>query len=140
MALHILSVLLATLALVVLGSLWYGPLFGKSWMQLIGIARPDVMTPEIKRMMAKSYGIQFLASLVLSFVMAHVIVFVLPTLHLEPTLGAALLGLLAWVGFVAPATLGSVLWEGRSWKYWGITAGYYLVALPFLGVFFTLWS
>ena len=45
-----------------------------------------------------------------------------------------------WLGFVMPVTLGIVLWEGKSWKLFGINAGYYLVSLPIMGVILAMWS
>jgi hypothetical protein len=36
-----LAVLVATVIYMVLGALWYGPLFGKAWMKAVGWAGPD---------------------------------------------------------------------------------------------------
>jgi hypothetical protein len=44
-----------------------------------------------------------------------------------------------WLGFVAPVTIGSVLWESRPWKFWFITAGYYLVVLLINGAILAAW-
>ena len=45
-----------------------------------------------------------------------------------------------WLGFVAPVTLGSVLWEGKSPKLWVLNNGYYLVSLIVMGVILALWQ
>ncbi len=45
----------------------------------------------------------------------------------------------AWIGFVAPVSLGIVLWDGKPWKLWMINAGYYLVGLLLIGSILALW-
>ncbi len=47
---------------------------------------------------------------------------------------------LATAGFVAPAQLSAVLWEGKSWKYGPSTSAYYFVALSLIGVLLSLWQ
>lgn len=44
-----------------------------------------------------------------------------------------------WLGFVAPVTLGAVLWEGKHWKLWFLNNGYYLVTLLLMGAVLALW-
>lgn len=39
-----------------------------------------------------------------------------------------------WLGFIAPVTLGVVLWEGKPWKLWVLHNAYYLLALLVMGV------
>ncbi|MBI2610525.1 hypothetical protein HYW60_01140 [Candidatus Kaiserbacteria bacterium] len=41
---------------------------------------------------------------------------------------------------LSPISRGSVLWDNKSWKYWFITSGYYLVALLLMGVVLALWT
>ena len=43
--------------------------------------------------------------------------------------GAIGLALIAWIGFVAPVLLGTVLWEQKPFQYYLINALYWLVAL-----------
>ncbi len=69
------AILLCVIAAVVLGSLWYGPLFGKPWMKMIKLDMPKKMTPAVKKMMMKSYALQTLGSILMAFVMAHSMVF-----------------------------------------------------------------
>jgi TRAP-type C4-dicarboxylate transport system permease small subunit len=70
-----LAILVCGLVSMVLGSLWYGPLFGKPWMAMIGIKKPDVMTPAIKKMMAKSYSIMFIGSLLMAFILGNILAY-----------------------------------------------------------------
>ncbi len=134
------AILVAALFAIVLGALWFGPLFGKQWMRIIGIAMPGEMTRSMKQSMMRSYAIQAIASLVMSFVLAHMLAFTMSFMEVEGIFGALTGALWLWLGFVVPATIGSVLWENRPWKYWFINAGYYLVALCGMSAILTLWQ
>lgn len=134
------AVLACTLLAVGIGSLWYGPLFGKQWMRIIGIAMPGEITKAIKREMMKAYGIQMLASFGMAFVLAHFLQFAGAFMEAEGVLAAATGAIWVWVGFVVPVTLTSVLWENRPWRYWFITAGYFLVTLVLMSVLLSVWA
>lgn len=134
------AVLAAGVMAIVLGSLWYGPLFGRMWMRLIGTAMPGEITPAMKSSMVRSYAIQTVTTLVMSFVMAHVLFFVTEMFDIEGVIGGVTAAIWIWLGFVVPVTIGSVLWENRPWRYWFITAGYYLVTLSAMGVIFAVWQ
>lgn len=133
------AVLAAVVAAIVLGTLWYGPLFGKMWMRIVGISMGE-MTPAIKRSMVRSYSILALATFVMSFVLAHALLFASELTEAEGVLAAATTAIWIWLGFVVPVTLGPVLWENRPWKYWFITAGYYFAALILMAVVITVWA
>jgi prolipoprotein diacylglyceryltransferase len=134
------AVLLSAIVAIVLGSLWYGPLFGRSWMRIVGIKKPDEITPAIKRMMIKSYSITIVTSFVMAYVLAHVMYYASSVTRVTGVDAGVQAALWTWLGFVVPATLGSVLWEDRPWKYWFITAGYYLVSLVLMGVILSVWQ
>lgn len=63
-------VLLAALVPMVIGFLWYGPLFGKAWMKASG------MTPEMAReaSMVKVFGFSFLFCVMVSFVLQFLVI------------------------------------------------------------------
>jgi len=134
------AVLSASVAAIVLAALWYGPFFGKQWMRIIGITMPGEMTTAIKRSMIRSYAIQGVTTLVMAFVMAHVLFFITELFDVEGVIGGVTAAIWIWLGFVVPVTIGSVLWENRPWRYWFITAGYYLVTLSLMGVIFAVWQ
>ena len=58
----------------VFGAIWYGPLFGKKWMELIGVNSADL---EARKKMQKSAGplylVQFLMTIFQVLVLAHLI-------------------------------------------------------------------
>lgn len=135
---NLMAILVAAIAAVILGSVWYGPLFGKKWMHLMGIAMNP--TPENKRKMMKSYVLMFIGTLLMAYVLAHVLIFSMAYMNTAGLDAGITAGIWVWLGFVAPTTVGMVLWEGKPWKLWFIVAGYYLVSIPMMGVILALWT
>jgi hypothetical protein len=134
-----LAVLVSAVAAMGLGYLWYGPLFGKHWVQLMGWNRDDMET-KMKSGAGPQYLIQAVGALVMAYALAHSIIFAGAYLH-QSGLVAGLQGAIwSWLGFVAPVTLGSVLWDGKPWKLWAINSGYFLVTLIVMGLILGYWA
>jgi hypothetical protein len=126
------AVVVAALANIGLGFLWYGPLFGKTWSGLMGWTKSDMEAAK-KKGMTKSYALMTLGSFVMSFVLAHALIFASTYLNATGISAGLMAGFWNWLGFVAPVMLGTVLWDGKPWKLYFINAGYYLVALLLMG-------
>jgi hypothetical protein len=129
-ALNHLAVIVSAVAAFVIGGVWYGPLFGASWMQENGF------TPEqlAKANQGKIYGLAFLWTLVMAYNLAMFIG--------DPsiTLGkATLYGLLTGLGWIAMATWVIGLFERRSAKLMLINGGYMTVALTTMGAIIGAW-
>jgi len=133
------ALLVTTIMSVIIGSLWFGPLFGKAWMNALGISMPETMTPEMKRRMNWSYFAVTVGALITNFVLLHSIVFGSAYLNISGVAAGFQAAFWNWLGFVAPVVLGSVLWESRPKKYFWITGGYYLVLLLINGVILSVW-
>lgn len=136
------AVLASGVAALILGQLWYGPLFGKAWMRLSGMTMPESITPEIKRGMAKNYSLTFVMSLVTAFVLAHGLAFASAYTGIS-SVSVNLLGAFwIWLGFTVPVVLANVLWsdKGTSWKLFWIHAGYYLVSFSVMATILTVWK
>ncbi len=119
------AVLSAGLSAMVVGSVWYGPLFGKEWMKLIGIKKEDINKSE----MPKLYGIMFIGALVEAYVLSHFI-------HYAGAVGfflGAKTGLWAWLGFVATTMIGNYMFAKRPIRLYYIDAGYALANLLVMG-------
>ncbi len=134
-----LALLVVAVLNMVLGSLWFGPVFGKVWMESSGIKKPDVITPEIKKQMTVSYILMFAGSLVTAFVLTNVITFAGVYFKTGGAMNGIMGGIWTWVGFVAPVTMGVVLWDGKSWKSWAVTYLYYLVSFVMMGAILGAW-
>ena len=126
----------AVVVSVILGFIWYGPLFGKQWMRTVGISHEAMEEAKRRGMsgMWRTYLMMIIGTLVMAYVLAHVIAAFGEALGESVGGTGASAGIWMWLGFVAPVTLGSVLWENRPWKYWFIVSGYYLVSLILMGI------
>lgn len=128
-------VLVAALATMALGFLWYSPvLFGKPWMALMG--KTDADMPEMKKKATKAYALSFIGALVMAYVLAHFVDYVGAT-----TVSDGLqLGFWIWLGFAATIGYTDVLFGGKPFKLFLINTGYQLVELLLMGVILAVWS
>jgi hypothetical protein len=133
-----LAVLVAAIASMVVGFLWYGMFFRKPWMRMMGNTGESMgqgnMTPN------KAYSIQFVASLIMAYTLSHFISFASAYMETGGAQVGMTTGFWTWLGFIVPVTLGVVLWENKPWKLWLINASHYLVALVVMGVILSIWG
>ena len=136
-----LAVVASAVAAMVVGFLWYGPLFGKSWSKLMGWGD---MTPEKMKEMQKkampAYAVNMVGAFLMAFALAHNLIFGSAYLNMYGIAAGFQAAFWNWLGFVAPVTLGAVLWEGKPLKLWYINASYYLVVLLAMGTILALWQ
>ncbi len=131
-----LAVLLSAVAAMVIGFLWYGPLFGKEWMLLVGLT--EAKMAKAKDQMGQMYGLMFVSSLVMAYVLAHFVWYAAPgSLTL---LIAVKTAVWAWLGFVITTQLSKFLFspDKKPVKLLVIESSYYLVTLIVMGVIFAL--
>ena len=89
--------------------------------------------------MGKNYAITFVGVLVMAFVLQHSLIFASSYLQVYGIAAGLHAGFWNWLGFIVPVTIGSVLWEGKSWKLWSLNAGHYLTMLILMGVIQAMW-
>lgn len=132
--LNLLAVLVGAIVLMVLGALWYGPLFGKAWMAATG--RTTMGDAEGGgAAMAKSYGLTFVGALIASAVMAWVI----GAASVTDVVGGAVTGIMIAIGFVATSSLGTVVFEQRPVALYAINTAYTLVGYALVGAVLGAW-
>ena len=131
------AVIAATVVAMALGTLWYGPLFGKSWMRMMGF------TPESMKAMKLSpgaaMGLMLVLSLLMNYVLAHAILFGIAYTGIEGIVGGMMGAFYYWLGFIVPLTASPFLWENKSWKLWAFNALYYLITLLAAGAILGAW-
>ncbi len=128
-----LAVFVSGIIAMIIGALWYGPIFGKKWIALMGFT-PERMA-EAKKSMKKGYVINFIAALVMAYVLAYDAI----AWNAEGVSGALLLAFWICLGYVATVLIGAVLWEGKSWKLYFLNVGYQFVTLFFMALVLVLW-
>lgn len=128
----VVGVLIAGIANMVIGMIWYAPpVFGTIWRKLSGVNEKSM-----QKNMAKMYVFGFIAALISSYVLAHVVGYVNAT-----SMGQGVqAGFWMWLGFVAPITAASVLYEGKPIKLYLLNNGFQLVALSIMGAILALWT
>lgn len=105
-------IIIAALVAFGIGALWYSPiLFGREWMRLSQTSDADVAAAR-SRGMWKPYLSQFLASIVTFAVLA----FFVASSNAVTSVDGAFLGAVAWLGFIAPLSLSSLLWKQEPFK------------------------
>ena len=114
-----------------IGAVWYGPLFGKPWMEATGIKMEDI---ESKNMMPP-YVIAILNSFFMAFMMANVLIWT----GVDSLSGGLLAGLLMWLGFTGFSFGVNHAFELRSLNLWAINSGMYLVGLLIMGAILAIW-
>lgn len=133
---NIWAVLVCAAINMVLGMAWYSPkVFGTAWMKGLGRSVTDVEKAKNKGM-GSSYALMAVSAVVMAYVLAHFVDFAQATSVAK----GMQTGLWTWLGFVAPIMLGGVLWEGKTWKFYWISAGYYLVSLLIFGAILATWA
>ncbi len=122
----------------VLGMVWYGPLFGKAWLRIIGA---DALDLERRKQMQKEagplYGIQFALAILQAYILAH---FVKAWSDTSPIEVAVFL----WLGFIVPVLGGTAMWNNDpnpvKRARFSIQAGYQLVFMVAAGWILSTWS
>ena len=137
MDINLLSVLVAAIATMVLGFVWYSPLlFAKPWMVEMGYNPEDkAKMEELRKGAGKSYGISFVASLVSAFVLAKII----DITTVDSALYGMKIGFAVWLGFVTTVQLTSKLFGNQSTKLYLINTGYQLVCYLAMGAILAVW-
>lgn len=115
----------------VLGAIWYGPLFGRTWMRIVGAtAMDEEARKKMQKEAAPLYFIQFVLTLFQLFVLSHLT---------GPTSVIGLKSALwTWGGFVLPIIAGACMWNNDSrstaWARFLTQAGYQLVCFIMFGL------
>jgi hypothetical protein len=131
------AVLVAAVASVVLGSLWYGPLFGKKWMELNGMSMPDPKPPVSA--MVKPAIMSIIGTVFMSLVLARLISVGEAYLGFGGAANGLATAAMAWIGFVVPVNLNFTAWEGKPWALFAINTGYWLVLMLAVGAMLAVW-
>ena len=114
-----LAIIIAAIANMVIGFLWYGTwAFGKSWVQLSGRRMGE------GQQQGPLYALTIVGAVVQAIAMSW---FAAQTGANSGSAGS-LLGLFVGLGFIAPAMFADVLFAGRPARLYAITAGYQVLA------------
>jgi hypothetical protein len=130
-----LALLVSALYQWILGALWYSLFFNKPWMALTGHSKAARVKGEMPKGTIFAVSSSFVGSLILSFILAHVVVW-----SGAASLGeGALIGFICWLGFIVPPSFAETVYEKRPYQLFTINAGYWLASLLGSGMLLALW-
>lgn len=137
-----LAVLVAGIVPMIIGALWYGPLFGKRWLAMMEMTAEEVQEGFNP---VRTYGVSLLLSLLTAYILAQLIAQVAPVdvSSMEGAGGSAMVGvhvgLMALLAFVAPVAHQSVTFEKRKAGLEWLNVGYNGVALIGQALVIAIW-
>jgi len=133
MEIHVnyLAILVAAIANYVIATIWYSAIFGKLWKKLTGIT--DMKPAPMNIILV------FIGSLVLSFVLYHSIVFGNAYFKMSGIAGGLMGGFFGWLGYIAPVTLSTKLYEKKPWGLWLLDNAFWFISLLVMGTILSVW-
>ena len=111
MSVSIGAVVAATVAMFVVGAIWYMPLFGKMWGEMFGFDK--LSKKEQKEAQAKMgpwMGLQFVVTAFTAFGLAKLMIML-------PNYSPYSLAVLVWFGLMVPVTVSSAVFGGTDAKW-----------------------
>lgn len=114
-----------------LGSVWFGPLFGKQWLKLVGLT----VTEEDKKNALFMFTKTFLLDFFITFSTALILLWTQSETILDALRVSAVLGL----GFVIAPFLGNYMYAKRSMTLFSIESFYHVVCITIISIILTMW-
>jgi len=136
-----LAILTSVVASFAIGSLWYGPLFGRLWARAMGFG--DATQPSGVEI-ARGSLLNLVGTLLMAYVLAHDVSVWRPSTWNAGSDRASwtygfYAGLFVWLGFVVPVLLNGMAFERRNLKVFAIGAGYQFLSLQAMGMILAFW-
>lgn len=107
---NLIAVIVAAVASMAIGAMWYGPVFGKIFAKAIGM---DQWTEEKRNDMMKKSRYYYLLQFAASILMFYVFAVILTALNMFTVAGGMIAALIVWIGIIVPVKFGEQLWGGK---------------------------
>jgi len=125
------AIIIAAVVKFLIGSAWYAPpVLGRQWQQLSGISQEQVTSG-----LAPAIVVQIIGDLIMAYILALFIAMY----GAQDLFTGALVGGMAWLGFIATIMVGSIFYERKPPMLIVINAGYQLIGLVVMGAIIGLW-
>ncbi|MEK9186246.1 MAG: DUF1761 domain-containing protein [Patescibacteria group bacterium] len=129
---NLLSVLVAGVAAMAIGFLWYGPFFGKVWM------RESYWTENELAEAKKGMGANYFMSFITALVMAIVLEVLINGIGINSVTGGLKLTFIVWLGLLATVKFNDKLFsKNKSITLFWIDSGHYLAVMLAMGAILT---
>src|SRR3989344_7785010 len=132
------AILVCGVLAMVLGAIWYGPLFGKKWMEIVGASAMDMEArKKMQEGVWKLYATNFVLVLFQVYILAHFIKGWTDASGIETAIWI-------WLGFVMPTIAAPSMWNNDSakvsWTRFLIQASYQLIIFVMFGYILSVWG
>jgi hypothetical protein len=127
---NLLAVLVAAACGFMVGGIWYGPLFGKTWQREIGLSDDQLKAGNP----LKIYGTAFLFSVLSAVMLAHLFA----RTGVTDMLVIMMMSIGIALGFIVPAIGTNYLFGHKTGKLFAIDAGYWIAFYAAMGLVFAL--
>ncbi|MBY0294126.1 DUF1761 domain-containing protein [Patescibacteria group bacterium] len=124
MPINYIAILVSAAVMFGVGALWYSPLlFVKPWMKYLGITQEGMKSMSMTPIKAMSIG--FITSLISAYILYRVSF----AFGVIDVWDAITVGFWMWLGFAAPISMHSYLWEGKPIQLLYINLPYLLISI-----------
>lgn len=138
MVINLWAILACAVLSIVIGAIWYGPVFGKKWMQ---ITNADALDMEARKKMMKGVWKLYLTQFILSLL--QILVLAVYTALMSPILSSVNVAFSFWLAFIVPTIAASAMWNNDSakisWARFFIQASYQLICFALFGYILGKW-
>jgi hypothetical protein len=125
-----LAVVVGMFVSMLLGFLWYGPLFGKTWLRLIGKTADEI----------EGDSAMYLKTAIAAFVAMLFLNLVVNAFSAGSFVNGLVIGLATFIGFGATQTFVYTTFEGPSEKVWLLFGSYQIIVFAIMGGVFAIWG
>ncbi len=126
---NILAIVVVSVISMLLGMIWYGPLFGKAWMKIVKLKKKD----------AKSGPLSMILAFVMSLLMFTILSYFIDIFAITAIPQGIALAAMMWLGFMVPKDMSPVLWQKKSFRLFLINASYGFVTVAIAGAVLAIW-
>lgn len=138
MEINYLAVVACAILAMIAGFVWYGVLFKKMWMRVIGATEADeAARAEMQKKAMPLYAVQFVLVAFQAYVLAHYILGWADASGVENALWI-------WAAFIVPTVASASMWNNDSrtvaWTRFLLQSGYFLVLFVAFGLILSYWQ
>lgn len=130
-------ILWVTIVVFMGGALWYGPLFGNTWMKILGM---EWKSKEQLKEATKGMWKLLLTEFITTFMLMTTLAFLVTQIQWYRAIAIAFF---VWLGFALPMIVSDVIWGGdkKEWICTKITImlSFRFIALMFAGFIYWIW-
>lgn len=129
---NIWAVVITWILYLVIGAFWYSPAgFAKPWTKHTGVNILEIPEKQATKIL--------IAVALSGLVQVITLAIVLNSLEVTEILNALIISAFLWLGFVAATTVGTTLYQKRSWSFLWLNSSYFLVVMLLGAVILTIW-